>query len=388
MFRNDFSTAPESLGAAARASTLPLELERVEHLGRVLGLRRVESRSSTTTSLPLASASVSAERRAPRLIFLLTACSWSRGCGPWATPPPAHCGARFEPWRARPVPFWRHGFAPPPGPRRGSWSSACRGGRGEPATHHLVHQRHAHRGLEHLGGRSRVPTFLPATEPTSTFGISDRPWSAGSLDGGTDHHEAAVRARDRALDEQQVCVRRRRWTTSRFSTVTRSLPIWPAIRMPLNTRAGVAHAPIAPGERCLALVPWLRARPLNPWRFIDAGEALALGDADDVGALAGLEDVGPDLLAGLVGRRRRPCGSRRRAGRSARRASRSDPARLGQAVRLASAPKRELHRRVAVLLLGLDLRDEARPGLDDRDRDRRACRRRSGSCPASSRGCL
>src|SRR4051794_30006619 len=29
-------------------------------------------------------------------------------------PPPANCGARIEPWRARPVPFWRNGLAPPP----------------------------------------------------------------------------------------------------------------------------------------------------------------------------------------------------------------------------------------------------------------------------------
>ena len=29
-------------------------------------------------------------------------------------PPPANCGARIEPWRARPVPFWRYGFLPPP----------------------------------------------------------------------------------------------------------------------------------------------------------------------------------------------------------------------------------------------------------------------------------
>src|SRR3954454_15500132 len=29
-------------------------------------------------------------------------------------PAPANCGERIEPWRARPVPFWRHGFAPPP----------------------------------------------------------------------------------------------------------------------------------------------------------------------------------------------------------------------------------------------------------------------------------
>ncbi len=34
--------------------------------------------------------------------------------GPCTTPPPANCGARAEPCRARPVPFWRYGFRPPP----------------------------------------------------------------------------------------------------------------------------------------------------------------------------------------------------------------------------------------------------------------------------------
>src|SRR3954452_12244125 len=29
-------------------------------------------------------------------------------------PPPVQCGARIDPARARPVPFWRHGLAPPP----------------------------------------------------------------------------------------------------------------------------------------------------------------------------------------------------------------------------------------------------------------------------------
>src|SRR4051812_15915199 len=29
-------------------------------------------------------------------------------------PPPVQMGERIEPARARPVPFWRHGFAPPP----------------------------------------------------------------------------------------------------------------------------------------------------------------------------------------------------------------------------------------------------------------------------------
>ncbi len=33
--------------------------------------------------------------------------------------------------------------------------------------------------------------------------------------------------------------------------MTRSLPIWPGPRMPLNTREGVAEAPIEPGARLL-----------------------------------------------------------------------------------------------------------------------------------------
>ena len=46
----------------------------------------------------------------------------------------------------------------------------------------------------------------------------------------------------------------------------RWFPCWPAIRMPLNTREGVAHAPIEPGERCFFSVPWLEPSPANPWR--------------------------------------------------------------------------------------------------------------------------
>src|SRR6266540_1208000 len=34
-----------------------------------------------------------------------------------STPPPVQCGARVVPARARPVPFWRHGFARPPDTR-------------------------------------------------------------------------------------------------------------------------------------------------------------------------------------------------------------------------------------------------------------------------------
>src|SRR5690606_219720 len=44
------------------------------------------------------------------------------------------------------------------------------------------------------------------------------------------------------------------WTV-RFWVVTRSLPIRPAMRWPLNTRPGVAQPPMEPGARCLRCVP-------------------------------------------------------------------------------------------------------------------------------------
>ena len=48
------------------------------------------------------------------MAFLLTLTEKSRGLGGKTTPPPVNCAARIVPARARPVPFWRHGFARPP----------------------------------------------------------------------------------------------------------------------------------------------------------------------------------------------------------------------------------------------------------------------------------
>lgn len=45
-------------------------------------------------------------------MLILIACE--RGVGAKITPPPRHCAARIEPWRARPVPFCLHGLRPPP----------------------------------------------------------------------------------------------------------------------------------------------------------------------------------------------------------------------------------------------------------------------------------
>src|SRR6266508_1417886 len=66
------------------------------------------------------------------------------------------------------------------------------------------------------------------------------------------------------------------WTTSRLRVVTRSPPMRPAILVPLNTREGVAQAPMAPGERCLRSTPWLAFRPLKPWRFMTPAKPLPL----------------------------------------------------------------------------------------------------------------
>src|SRR5690554_4411853 len=50
----------------------------------------------------------------------------------------------------------------------------------------------------------------------------------------------------------------------------------PAIRVPLNTRPGVAQPPIAPGERCLRSTPCDARRPWKPCRFITPAKPLPL----------------------------------------------------------------------------------------------------------------
>jgi hypothetical protein len=51
---------------------------------------------------------------AARYILRLTFCVKSRGFAANARPPPTQIGLRIEPTRAWPVPFWLHGFLPPP----------------------------------------------------------------------------------------------------------------------------------------------------------------------------------------------------------------------------------------------------------------------------------
>src|SRR3954471_5445294 len=104
-------------------------------------------------------------------------------------PPPAKCGARIEPWRARPVPFWRHGLAPPPRtmPRVlvecVPWRRAASSARTDSCT---------------SGSWNSAPK---AASSSVTFLVAP---STGALAIGAHLHDAVARAGDRAADEQQV----------------------------------------------------------------------------------------------------------------------------------------------------------------------------------------
>ena len=67
--------------------------------------------------------------------------------------------------------------------------------------------------------------------------------------------------------------------TSAPRWVTRRAPIWPGIRMPLNTRAGSALAPIEPGARTL-WEPWVTGPRLKLWRLIVPWKPLPIETAE------------------------------------------------------------------------------------------------------------
>ena len=72
------------------------------------------SSDSTATSRSWRTSSETIDCIAARYILRLTFCEKSRGRAANARPPPTQIGLRIEPTRAWPVPFWLHGFLPPP----------------------------------------------------------------------------------------------------------------------------------------------------------------------------------------------------------------------------------------------------------------------------------
>src|SRR5947209_18375581 len=119
--------------------------------------------------------------------------------------------------------------------------------RGQTRDDDLMHERHVHRRLEQLRRKVGVADLLAGRVANGHLGHQPA-LPAGAL--------TAERTMTRPPEGPGTAPRRSSrlrsasaWTTSRFSTVTRAFPIWPAIRVPLKTLDGVAHAPIAPGER-------------------------------------------------------------------------------------------------------------------------------------------
>ena len=163
---------------------------------------------------------------------------------------------RSSPRRARPVPFWRYGFAaaadlaafccqPCPAGRRPARATTTWWMRGTPT------------------GTSKT-----SLKPTFTV-FMRRPRRRCGPDQG------AVRARHRALDQQAALVGVDRVDGEVLDGGAHG--VGPAGHaQALEHPPGVAQAPIDPGERCLRWVPWLAPRPLNPCRFMTPAVPLPL----------------------------------------------------------------------------------------------------------------
>src|SRR5919202_678427 len=104
-------------------------------------------------------------------------------------PPPAKCGARIDPWRARPVPFWRHGLEPPPRtlPRVFVAAVPCRRALSSARTDSWT-----------SGPLKRAPNASLSSVTTA------EPPRTGALAIGPHLHEATARAGDRAAQHEQV----------------------------------------------------------------------------------------------------------------------------------------------------------------------------------------
>src|SRR3954452_11044844 len=187
-------------------------------------------------------------------------------------PPPAKCGARIEPWRARPGPFWRHGFAPPPRtlprvfvdevPRRRALSSA----RTDSWT---------------SGPLKRAPNA--ASSRSTCF----EPPRTEALAIGAHLHDAVARAGDRAAQHQQVVARvdaHDLEAALRDALVAHLAGAANALEDARGIRRGADRA------RRADVVRAVRDGPAGEVVALDrALEALALRDPGDLDRLAGLE---------------------------------------------------------------------------------------------------
>src|SRR4051794_12702206 len=263
-------------------------------------------------------------------------------------PPPAKCGARIEPWRARPVPFWRHGFAPPPRtlPRvfvdAVPWRRALSSARTDSCT---------------SGPLKRAPNAASSrstlSEPPRTLALAI----------GTHLHDAVAWPRHRAADHQEVLPR------------VDAHDLEAALRDPLVAHLArpadaLEHARRVGGGADRAR----RAHVVRAVAHGAAGEVVALDRALEALALRGAGDL--DLVAGLEGLDRHGLAHRQLAGLVAELDDVLHRRRVGLAqvpelalgeVLLADRAERELDGLVAVAVERADAGHGTGPGLEDRD---------------------
>src|SRR3954453_16639407 len=197
-------------------------------------------------------------------------------------PPPTQMGERDEPARARPVPFWRHGLAPPPRtlPR---------------VLVECVPWRRAASSARTESGPSGSWNSAP-NAASSSFTVFV-PARTGALAIGPHLHDPVARPGGRAADEQQVVVH--------ADVDDGQAALGDALGAHVARAANALEHARGRGARAD------RARRAHVVRAVARGpaaelvaldralEALALADAGDLDLLAGRERVGGDGVAAL-----------------------------------------------------------------------------------------
>src|SRR4051794_6244330 len=260
-------------------------------------------------------------------------------------PPPVQIGERLEPARARPVPFWRHGLAPPPRtlPRVLVAAVPCRRAASSARTDSCT-----------SGPLKRAPktasSSVAVLVPPRTFALGI----------GAHLHEAVARAGDRAADQHQVL--------GGIELDDLEALVGDALVAHLAGAADALHHARGPGRRAD------RSRGAHVVRAVGLGaaaEVVALDRALEALALGGARDL--DLLADLECLHRHGLANRQLAGLVAELLDLAVRAGVGllevaelglREVLLLGGAERELHGLVAVALMRADAGHRAGPGLE------------------------
>src|SRR5438105_7686923 len=348
-FRNDLITPSSSGCATTRTGSSFAQPPRSS------AAALVESSSSepgsTTPSVPACACAESALRSAALRLLRFTFDVKLRLFGGNAMPPPVQCGARVEPARARPVPFWRHGFERPPATRPRLLPPR-------------VAERASFSSARTVSWTRCGFTSAPKT-PSSSVTLFEEPrtWALGAATTLvlSHFHEPVLGPGDGALDQEQVPLR--------IDLVHRQPDLGDALAAhaaghadPLEDARGRRRG--TDRARLPDVVRAVRHRAAREVVALDrAGEALADPGPRDLHVLAGLEGLDRDRLAGSElawpAELREPAV---RAGLAELAEPRLRHPGLGHRV------EGELDGLVAVGLDGLHADDRIRPGLDHRHR--------------------